>query len=439
VSVSYSSVPPYQVSYTKKGRIGRYLSLGLWALVVSVALSPVSKVFGLDIRLTVPSSLTLGMGVIIVGGLHARLTRASTLEPRAWALWQLILLWSLVTIVRGITPDKYGIYMWGGGVYAWAWAVPIVMPLGAHVGAWKVALRTSMTIAKIGVGFWLFGRFLIGVSGDLGMTRIGPFLVLFLVYLPSKWHKFVWAATTVAMMVAVLASNRNLLLAHGLTVLAGIWVSVFKHGYGSSRRRLNAAVFLSIAVISIWYVFSVDRIPFVGAKTNARIAEFKEELPKNTRQAGEHSIYSDFFRDVDGLDRFFGRGCMGTYLGWYSRGAVGWQDRRNIECGYLQMILKGGLVMLAFFLALAIPAAWKGLFNSRNWFVRGCALFVWIRLVEMVPYGIPNAEIRYVLFWMCVGCCWSRIMREATEADIAAWFVDLIPRRRTRRVWMHRA
>jgi len=120
-----------------------------------------------------------------------------------------------------------------------------------------------------------------------------------------------------------------------------------------------------------------------------------------------------------------GRGCMGTYRG-FRGGEIGWKDRRNIECGYFQIILKGGIVMLILILALAVPAVWLGLTHSRNWFTRGCAIIVLIRLVEMVPYGLPVADLRYVLFWLAVGGCLAPGLRSMSEDDITSQ-LKLIP------------
>ncbi len=135
---------------------------------------------------------------------------------------------------------------------------------------------------------------------------------------------------------------------------------------------------------------------------------------------GRYNLYQEFFDDMSPGDLLVGRGVLGEYrghVGSYSRKSI---NRRAIECGYLQIILNGGLVMLTLILALSFLAIWLGIGHSRNRFTMACAFIIITRLFAMVPFGLPEANIPYILFWMAIGACLSRPLRMASNEDIAA-------------------
>jgi len=332
-------------------------------------------------------------------------------------IWQLLIAWSVLTILRGITFDRFGLYMWGGRFHAWAWAIPVCLPLGAVPRTWQRVERIS--VVALGAGIVLTGvGFFTGWSGHFGLLESGPFLAVLCLYVQPKWHKLIWTGAAMCLFTVVLEAGRSLVLANGLMILAGMWIGFFKRGRRHLYRRMTVVAALSAIIIAICCAASVDTIPFVGSGINAKISAFKRELPRNTRTSGDRNLYASFFADMNPTDVVVGRGCMATYRGWYGREGIKWKNRRNVECGYLQIILKGGALMLALVLALAVPAAWLGLCHSRNWFTRGCACIVVIRLVEMIPFGLPNANVRYLLFWLAIGACLSRGLRELPEDRI---------------------
>jgi hypothetical protein len=81
--------------------------------------------------------------------------------------------------------------------------------------------------------------------------------------------------------------------------------------------------------------------------------------------------------------------------------------RNVIENGYLQLILTGGLIHLVLFLMLTIPAVFIGLFKSENQFSKACAIFIFLKLIDMLIFGLPMLTVHYILIWISIGICYS--------------------------------
>ena len=83
-----------------------------------------------------------------------------------------------------------------------------------------------------------------------------------------------------------------------------------------------------------------------------------------------------FYDDMKTKDWIIGRGINGEYFLSNVEENQITNYRRNIETGYLQTILKGGLISLGLFIFIAIPALIKGLFYSKNILSKAAAIWI---------------------------------------------------------------
>jgi hypothetical protein len=137
-------------------------------------------------------------------------------------------------------------------------------------------------------------------------------------------------------------------------------------------------------------------------------------LNENTREI----VYDAFFNDMSTKDLIIGRGFLGEY---YCPGVDPLKDTRFlIESGYLQTILKGGIISLVLFLMIAFPAIYLGILKSKNILSKASGTIVLLWLIDMFPWGMPAINIRYILVWTCIGICYSKAVRSLTDAEIKA-------------------
>jgi O-antigen ligase len=92
--------------------------------------------------------------------------------------------------------------------------------------------------------------------------------------------------------------------------------------------------------------------------------------------------------------------------------------RLEIENGYLQIILKTGIIGLLLMVIIAIRALYLGVFRSKNTFTVICALIVLERYMAMNFGGLPEYSMNYILYWICVGGCLSERIRNLSNVEI---------------------
>lgn len=127
------------------------------------------------------------------------------------------------------------------------------------------------------------------------------------------------------------------------------------------------------------------------------------------------------FADMSPTDWIIGKGIKGKYycpIVENVNDAEGGGYRDNIETGYLEIILKGGILNLALLLLTFIPAVYKGLFKSKNVLSKASALWILLWIIYLYPSGGVVFTMNYLLVWISVGICYSDKIRNLPESTI---------------------
>ena len=93
--------------------------------------------------------------------------------------------------------------------------------------------------------------------------------------------------------------------------------------------------------------------------------------------------------------------------------------RNIIETGYLQIILKGGIIRLILYLLIAIPALILGLFFSKNLLSKAAGIWIFISLISLYPATVNSFNLNYLLVWISIGICYSKELRILPDDQIA--------------------
>jgi hypothetical protein len=119
-------------------------------------------------------------------------------------------------------------------------------------------------------------------------------------------------------------------------------------------------------------------------------------------------LFVDFFTDFKVEDFYTGRGFLGTYFSPYFQE---WQgdfgdsfNRFTIEIGFLQMLLKGGFVLVITTIVIFIRAIYLGFIRSNPGNIN-FMLSVWL-LIEFTMLSIENVpcfNIHFLLIWVVIG------------------------------------
>ena len=404
-----------------------FLALGFFSLALSESLALIPFITetksSFSLYLSAPL-LCIGMCSLLLATKRKIPDVRNALPTYVKILFALLICWTLITIFRGIRPDFKTLRdMWGISIFAWALLVPVTALLGTDLRIWRSIFNYLFILGSFGVLIFLVTIMQLHRPTDFELAYGCLILVLFSPQLPlvQQFNKvIVFAGSAVTILTSVLALTRNQVFEKCLLLLfAGILYFQQEHAAKTKRRFLVLLAACGIFSLNV-YIANNDTISFIPLSVNERLSEFKEKLPQNSRISGRYNLYQEFFEDMGPLDLLAGRGSMGEYRGHVGSHSQKSIDRKAIECGYLQIILNGGFIMLTLILALSFLAIWLGVWRSRNRFTKACAFIIITRLFAMVPFGLPEANIAYILFWMAIGACLSHPMRMASDAEIVA-------------------
>lgn len=213
---------------------------------------------------------------------------------------------------------------------------------------------------------------------------------------------------SVILAMALYQARRGLAL-YCLMILMFAGVIYLMKGSNRSFVLVTLLIFASSIVLVGSEVF--DKSDFLSS--------IKERGLEDTRS----NVELNFYEDMQGIDWLIGRGINGLY---YCPGIV-WDGEAStfrgiIETDYLQIILKGGLVSLGLLFLIMIPASILGIFFSKNLLVKAFGIWIFIGLLNMYPSSVNTFTLNYLIMWIGVGVCYSKSLRNLTDASIDKYF-----------------
>ncbi len=225
------------------------------------------------------------------------------------------------------------------------------------------------------------------------------FLLLVYPYQTTTTKLLALFVTLLSIFFAIIRARRGMLftLVTPLMFACIIYFLQSKKKFGLYMIALIVVVFLSMFALQ----FSESRI-FTSIKSRAN---------EDTRSGVENCFYDD----MKTTDWIIGRGINGQYYCPILGSNVQSDYRTLIETDYLNIILKGGLISLVLFLLITIPAAVKGIFYSKNNLSKAAGFWIVMWILNLYPTTVVSFTINYLLFWVCVGICYSPTVRNVPE------------------------
>lgn len=129
-----------------------------------------------------------------------------------------------------------------------------------------------------------------------------------------------------------------------------------------------------------------------------------------------------FYNDMQLKDWIIGKGVNGQYYCPEIDLDQPTNYRNLIETGYLQIILKGGLMRLGLYLFMTIPAIFLGFFKSENLLSKAAAIWILISLLSLYPATVNTFSLRYLLVWISIGICFTQDIRELPDEVVKSFF-----------------
>ena len=180
-----------------------------------------------------------------------------------------------------------------------------------------------------------------------------------------------------------------------------------------SKSKSRVTLFLKYLVVT----FMIIPMFIIYAPDLQQFSVFQRGFNKAGWEESRGQVLEEFFSDFGSdSDWFIGRGLNGTVqrsLG----GSINGRGR-NIENGYLMLILKGGNFYFLLILYFFLRAFYLGWFKSNNDFTKAFASLLLIHLIGMIGFNIPIFNHRYMLLWLSIPICFSVYYRNLSNEQI---------------------
>lgn len=140
---------------------------------------------------------------------------------------------------------------------------------------------------------------------------------------------------------------------------------------------------------------------------------------------GREDITDAMIKDFNNtpIDWLVGRGINGSYAYAGDTGGTVSGRREYMEWGFLQMILKGGIIYLLLSTLLLARAVFQGFRRSKNLLCKAMAAMCFWQIVGL-SCGVSEAfvNVRYAIIWFCVGCLENKKIRMMSDNEIYLYF-----------------
>lgn len=358
------------------------------------------------------SLLLMIIGLIGIGYSYIRLIKIKIPSNYLSVVFPLFIVWQFYIILRGIQNFSFEMLLnlLFSPYYFLHYLIPLIILIPANVFFAKRIFNLFIILSLL-----LFFVFLV-FRNDILYTNLnfseqtiwtlgtgGGFLLLTWSYQNTKIRLLAFLTVLLSLFVATVMARRNIMLTFSNFLIFSVFLVLL-----NSRQSIRSKVYLLTAIILVTVIAFNIFINYQDKLFN----RISGHLTENTREI----IYDAFVKDMTTKDWIFGKGFLGEY---YCPGAEEGKDTRFIiESGYLQTILKGGIISLILFLSIALPAVYLGVFKSRNIISRASGTIVLLWLIDMFPWGMPAMNIRYILLWTCIGICYSKEFRGLTDSEV---------------------
>jgi len=136
---------------------------------------------------------------------------------------------------------------------------------------------------------------------------------------------------------------------------------------------------------------------------------------ENLRADTRTFLYFEVFQDLNMKKAFiFGKGINAGYLS-YSFQTL---NRNVVEVGFLQVLLKSGMLGFLLYISLIISAIYKALNKSKNIFMKFLGLFLASYVMLFFIENVLAFNLFNIVIWLVIGICHSEELRNLSDYEI---------------------
>lgn len=338
-------------------------------------------------------------------------------------IFYLLFFWGLITIARGFSLNIQDWVTNFGNVYmGLAWIVPVVLVLGIKIENWKPVLNAVQFMFGLMLFSTLFLLHYNAMPGKLKtewtwLLRPINFILLIGVSRYTTLGRFiVYISFILYIIVAVFTEQRIEFI---FLSLVFFFLFIMKLKHVKLKKTVIRYIILGFIILMILvFTYGYENISLLINK----IIEFDDSRT---------FLFTELLADLNSTEKIFGKGSLGTYYSPFFNKVLRYFEligeywfalddpvRITIEVGYLQMILKGGFLLLILNFSLMLKAVYLAFFKSNNNFVKRLGLFILsLTLLSLISFR-PAFTPTFILLWMSIGTVLNKKNRMMTNEDI---------------------
>ncbi|GGZ89286.1 hypothetical protein [Algibacter mikhailovii] len=334
-------------------------------------------------------------------------------------LLYLLFFWGVIVTIRGFSLSLQDWMTNFGNIYmGYAWLVPVVVIIGLKIENWKIVFKTISFMFSIMILAFIASPYLSHNEEWIQLLRPVNFILIIGLYRFKFMTRLqVYCILFVYVKIAIYSSRRMEFLFLGVVL---IFLMIDRISSISIKK-----IFFKYIIFGFFILFTL--VFTVGYEFLSDIA-----LSVIDFQETRVFLFNEIFEDLSKTDDLlFGRGSLGKYYSdffartrryWEAMGRVGWPgdvpDRISVEVGYLQMILKGGFVMLILNVLIYFKAIYLAIFKSNNWFIRRLGYFILIITILTIIELRPTFTPLFIILWMAIGTVLKKDYRDMDDVEI---------------------
>lgn len=318
-------------------------------------------------------------------------------------IWISMMIWGTYSALRILDFHDFRnfAYQWVANNTNGIWLMPLAFIIGLSRSSLETTFRVIRTQTALGavimaLAFTLdYDRALWASFSETSL--IYGTGIMFLISHRASWrvHSFWCFAFGIYGVGQFLLGLRN-----GLVRCAVyLFFYVVIQGIDTFRGKVSYPKFLGICLVIVFII--IGTYGFIGlnpdASVSAGLSMYKITGMYDSRSAN----ILEMLDSLSAIELF-----QGSWDGTYWSGIFN-ICRSDIEGGFFQFILRGGLVSLVIFIILAFTALWKGLRADTGSMSFYLGLYILEHLIWMITYGNPGVNMDFILLWIAIGACLS--------------------------------
>jgi len=396
----------------------KLLKWALYSNAIYIVLFFLFKPDGISIQKIAISSFLLFSVIGILFLCYKNRKRLLDISKTTRILFYALIFWGLVVIVRSFSLSIQDWVTNFGNVYmALAWLTPATLILGLKIENWKIVLQAIAFMFTLMIIAFLFLPFLELYDEWIWLLRPISLLLLIGVFrFKTIGRVKAYLIVIIYIIVSTLQERRMeflyLAMIFGFLLLDKLFEIKLKKSF--IKYIITSFLILFTVIFTIGYEF-VSNI----------VASFIDFQDSRT------FLFTELAQELNNIEKVIGRGSLGTYYShyfehtkWYTVEILKhewWGDsatRITTEVGYLQMILKGGYIMLGLNLIFYLYSSYVAIFKSNSKFIKRLGYFILIftilSLIELRPTFTPI----FFILWMAIGTVLNKKYRDMDDHEI---------------------